>query len=795
MFFALHPKPVIPMLRFLLVTLLALYTCSVGAQTTPPNRTTISGTIRDGKTGEELIGATVFVKDTAGIGTVTNSYGFFSLTVPANRNTVTVRYVGFDDYNVLIDTLKGGTLNVSLLPASKVLKEVEVKATKSNENITTAQVSAVKLDVKQLEKIPVLFGEKDILKTIQLLPGVQPASEGNSGFYVRGSSNDQNLILLDEAPVYNASHLLGFFSVFNNDAIKDATLYKGNMPSEYGGRLASVLDIKMKEGNSKEYVIGGGIGLISSRLNIEGPIVKDKGSFIVTGRRTYGDLFLKLSKNEQLRKSQLYFYDINAKANYRIGQFDRLFISGYFGQDKFGFRDQFGIVYGNATATLRWNHIFSDKLFSNTSFIYNDFNYTIGINVANIDIKSLIRDFSLKEDLDYYLNSKNKLKFGFLTTFHTIVPGEVVSSDTARIGNISLTKNYGWENAVYAQHEVSLWNKVVINYGLRLSIFSQVGPSKYFKFPNEEQIDTFQLKLGQFNKTYVNPEPRVSISYNFIKDMSFKVAYSRNVQNLHQLSATTSSFPTDRWIMTSNNVKPQICDQVSAGYYVNFYKDMFEVSVEGYFKWMQNQIDYKNGATLRANETVENQLLFGVGRAYGAEFFFKKRTGKFTGWVSYTLSRSERKFPTVNRETWFASRYDRTHDLSIVLMYDITPRINVSASWVYYTGLATTYSVGKYFIGGGISPVYSDRNQDRFPAYHRLDIAATFVLKKRKTWEHDLNISIYNLYARKNAYTISFEVDSDKGTTYYQKTFLFYIVPSITYNFKFSVAPIKKKNK
>lgn len=756
---------------------------------------TVSGTIRDGKTGEELIGATVLLKDTIGIGTVTNAYGFYSLTLPLSAKKLVFRYIGFDEQVVTLDSAKSQSINLSLQPASQSLKEVEITAKKEDENIKTAEVSAVKLDIKQLEKIPVLFGEKDILKTIQLLPGVQAASEGNSGFYVRGSSSDQNLILLDEATVYNASHLLGFFSVFNNDAIKDATLYKGNMPAEYGGRAASVLDIKMKEGNNQEYVIGGGIGLISSRLNIEGPIVKDKGSFIVTGRRTYGDLFLKLSKNEQLRKSILYFYDINAKANYRIGKRDRIFLSGYFGQDKFGFRDVFGITYGNATATLRWNHIFSDKLFSNASFIYNEFNYTIGINVANIDVKSQIRDFTFKEDLDFYLNSKNKFKFGFISTFHTIVPGQVISSDTARIGNIILSKNYGWENAVYAQHEVSLWNKVNINYGVRLSIFTQTGPGKYFEFPNKEQIDTFQLKLGQFNKTYVNPEPRVSISYNFYPKMSFKAAYSRNVQNIHQLSNTTTSFPTDRWILTTNNVKPQIVDQISGGYFVNFYKDMFEVSVEGYYKWMQNQIDYKNGASLRANETVENQLLFGVGRSYGAEFLFKKKEGKFTGWLSYTLSRSERKFTGINNTTWFPSRYDRTHDVSIVLMYDITPRINVSATWVFYTGQAVTYPIGKYVLNGEIVPLYGDRNQDRFPNYHRLDIGATFVLKKRKTWEHDLNVSVYNTYAYKNAYSIEFQVDYDSGTTFAEKTYLFRIVPSITYNFKFSVPTPKRKTK
>lgn len=783
------------MKNILFVPLLVVLSSALYAQN-KTDRFTISGTIKDSKTGEELIGATVIVKDTSGIGAVTNAYGFYSLTMPASKNKIAVRYLGFDEYNVTLDSAKNQTIDVSLVPTGTQLKEVEIKATKTDENITTAEVSAIKLDIKQLEKIPVLFGEKDLLKTIQLLPGVQSAAEGNSGFYVRGSSSDQNLVLLDEATVYNASHLLGFFSVFNNDAIKDAVLYKGNMPAEYGGRAASVLDIKMKEGNNQEYVIGGGIGLISSRLNIEGPIVKDKGSFIVTGRRTYGDLFLKLSKNEQLKKSILYFYDINAKLNYRLSKRDRLFVSGYFGQDKFGFRDIFTISYGNATATMRWNHIFSDKLFSNASFIYNEFNYTIGISVAGIDVKSQIRDFTLKEDLDFYLNSKNKFKFGFVSTFHTIVPGQVISQDTARIGNISLARNYGWENALYAQHEVSLWNKVNINYGVRLSVFSQTGPGKYFKYPNEEQIDTFQLSLGQFGRTYVNPEPRLSISYNFYPKMSFKAAYSRNVQNVHQLSNTTTSFPTDRWVLTTNNIKPQIVDQVSAGYFVNFYKDMFELSLEGYYKWMQNQIDYKNGAQLRANETVENQLLFGVGRSYGAEFFFKKKTGKFTGWLSYTYSKSERKFTEINRNTWFPSRFDRTHYLSIVLMYDITPRINVSATWVYYTGVAVTYPIGKYVLNGQVVPLYGDRNQDRFPAYHRLDIGATFVLKKRKTYEHDLNISVYNTYAYKNAYSIEpLVVDYETGTNYSEKTYLFRVVPSITYNFKFTVPPVKKKTK
>jgi hypothetical protein len=616
------------MRRFTLISFLLLsFLCGFGQSKT----ITISGTVRDGKNGEELIGATIAASELPGVGAATNAYGFYSLTLPSGKYTLQFKYVGYEPVKIFTDTVKATQLNVSLFPETKALKEITVSAEKGDENVKSADVSAVKLDIKQLEKVPVLFGEKDLLKTIQLLPGIQPASEGNAGFYVRGGSNDQNLILLDEATVYNASHLLGFFSTFNNDAIKDATIYKGNMPAEFGGRLSSVLDVKMKDGNSKNYVISGGIGLISSRLNVEGPIVKDKGSFFVSGRRTYADLFLKLSKNEQLRKSQLYFFDINAKANYRFGNKDRVFISGYFGQDKFMQGDRFGIDYGNATATARWNHIFSEKLFSNTSFIFNDFNYTASVAQFGIELKSLIRDYSIKEDLDFFINSNNKLKTGFQVTFHSIVPGEVTSKDTSRLNNLALPKNYGLESAVYAQHEISLFKKVNLIYGLRLSVFSQTGPGKAYTFNEFGDIDTISYKLGQFGKTYVNPEPRFSMSYNFIENMSFKLAYSRNVQNLHLLSNTTTSFPTDRWIMTSNNVKPEIADQVSAGYFVNFYKNMFELSLEGYYKHLQNQIDYVNGAQLRINETIESQLLYGIGRAYGMEFFFKKRTGKFTG--------------------------------------------------------------------------------------------------------------------------------------------------------------------
>ena len=778
--------------KFLLIFIAVVLSAPLFSQ----GKFTISGAVRDAKTGEELIGATVFVKEIANTGASANSYGFYSLTLPAGKYTVQAHYVGYTEFTQSITLDSSRIININLVPTSVEMKQVVVSARKGDENVKDAQMSAVKLDIQELSKIPVIFGEKDLLKTIQLLPGVMGAGEGNSGFYVRGGNSDQNLILLDEALVYNASHLLGFFSTFNSDAIKDATLFKGNMPAEYGGRLSSVLDIKMKDGNDKTYSVGGGIGLIASRLYVEGPIVPDKGSFLITARRTYADLFLRASKDTNLNKDQLYFYDINAKASYRLGAKDRIFASGYFGRDVLSFNNAFGINYGNATATVRWNHIINDKLFSNLAFIYNDFSWKISIqsNGLNLDINSIIQDYGLKEDMEYFLDIHNKIKFGAQTTFRSTVPGEITTSATDTLINpFAITRSYGWENAAYVQHEVSLWNKVNINYGIRISTFTMAGPGKEFFF-NPTQTDTVALQLGHFGKTYINPEPRFSLSYNFAKNMSIKGAYSRNTQDIHLLSNTTTSYPTDRWIMSTNNIRPEISDQASVGYFYNFHNNMFELSIEGYYKWMQNQIDYVNGAQLVANETVENQLVYGNGRAYGGEFFLKKRTGKLTGWVSYTLSRTELKFNEINNGSWYPARYDRTHDLSIVVMWDITPRINVSATWVYYTGNAVTYAAGKYYEAGQWIPYYPDRNSNRFPPYHRLDIGATFILKKHKMWEHDLNVSIYNLYARENPYQIQF-ITNQNGQAVTQQTALFRLVPSITYDFKFTYLKSAKNKK
>ena len=758
---------------------------------------TLSGNISDEKTGESVSGAMISLVSQKVTGTVSNAYGFYSLTMPAGTYTLRVKYIGYAEIAKEIMLTSSQKLDIAMSKKETQIKEVVISSKKKIQDVSTPQMGKVTLDMAEIAKVPVLFGEKDVLKTIQLLPGVMPAQEGNSGFVVRGGNPDQNLILLDEAPVYNSSHVLGFFSTFNTDALKDMTLFKGNMPAEYGGRLASVVDVKMKEGNNKNYVVGGGVGIIAARLFAEGPIEKDKASFFVSGRRTYADAFLALAKDSVAKQSTLYFYDFNVKLNYKLGKKDKIYLSGYFGKDQFGLGNLFGIGYGNTTTTFRWNHIFNDKIFSNTSLVYNNFNYQVKINFNNLDIyvNSIINDFSLKQDLDYYLNANHHLKFGYLGTWHNVVPGDVTSSDPI-FASKSLNKSNGLENAFYLQNEHAVTDQLKLNYGARLSLFTVAGPNTMYRFNSQGTVlDTQVLGSFQLGKTYINIEPRFSAAYTFTENNSVKVAYSRNVQNLHLLSNTSASRPTDRWILSTNNVRPEISDQVSAGYYFNFGNDMFEASVETYYKWMQNLIDYKNGTILRANETVEGSLLYGSGRAYGIELYIKKRLGKFTGWISYTLSRSERQFTDINNGNWYPSRYDRTHDLAIVMMYELSRKVSVSANFVFYTGNAVTYPIGKYGISATVDPnaldntpitlaSYSDRNTERFPNYNRLDLALTWKLGKSKNYEQDLNFSLYNAMGTKNPYLIDFLTDKKTNEAYIQKTYLFTFVPSITYNFK-----------
>ncbi len=767
---------------------------------------TISGTISDKSSGENLIGVNVLVKDSKGQGTITNNYGFYSLTVKSGKYQIIYSYIGYISQIVEVDLTKNVKKNLELTPEDNELEEVVVSGTKADANISAIEMGVESVDMKEISKIPVMFGEKDILKTIQLLPGVKTAGEGNSGFYVRGGGSDQNLILLDEAPVYNASHLLGFFSVFNSDAIKDVKLYKGNIPAEYGGRLSSVMDIKMKEGNIKKLAMNGGIGLISSKLTIEAPIIKDKGSFIVSGRRTYVDLFLKLSKQEMLRKSRLYFYDMNAKANYKITQKDRLYMSGYFGRDIFGYSDRFGFDWGNTTATARWNHVINDKMFSNTTFIFSNYNYkiTFGADSFNVQIGSVIQDFNFKQDFDYYLNNKNTLKFGIDVIHHNFIPGKV-DTDNEDFKNflvkIATKDSYSLESAAYLSNEQKITNKFTIIYGVRYSNFIQLGPGNIFSFDEKGKItDTTKYDSWEQVISYNGLAPRIAAAYIINSSTSIKASLSRTNQYLHLISNSSASSPTDVWIPSSKNVLPELCDQIGLGFFKNFNDNGYEFSLETYYKTMKNVIDYKIGAEVTLNPAMEGELIFGEGRAYGAEIFFKKRSGDFTGWLSYTISKTERKFEEINHKQWFSAKQDRTHDISLVAIYDITERLNLSAAWIFYTGSAVTFPTGKYEIDGIVYNYYTERNGYRMPNYHRLDIGITLNNKEykiivdpvtadktkiKKRFSSNWNFSVYNAYAYENAYSISFEKNKETGKTEAIQLALFKIIPSIAYNFNF----------
>ena len=748
---------------------------------------TVSGTIKDAKNGEDLIGATVRVLEFKEKGARSNSYGFYSFTLPKGNYTLIYQYLGYEKVEFKLNVDKNTTQNIQLSQADKAIKDVIVKAVKEDKNVTRTEMGVIKLDPKAIESIPVLFGEKDILKTLQLTPGVKSAEERERGFFVCGGGADQNLILLDEAPVYNASHLLGFFSVFNSDALKDVTLYKGDIPAEFGGRASSVLDVKMKDGNNKYYTASGGIGLISSRLTVEGPIVKDKGSFIISGRRTYADLFLKLSKDSIRKSSKLYFYDLNLKANYQITKKDRIFLSGYFGRDVLGVGSTFGFNWGNVTSTVRWNHIINAKLFSNTSLIYSNYDYKIKVGFDNqsFQIKSSIRDYDLKQDFSWFANGNNAVKFGFNVMHHTFRP--TVFSGTGINTDDSLKNRYALEGGVYVQNEQTISSVFSIKYGLRYSMFDYIGPGTAYTYDTKGNlISKKQYANGETIKTYGGLEPRISAKYQLNDVSSVKASYNRNMQYLHLLSNATTSSPTDIWVPSSNNVKPQIANQVALGYFRNFKDNVYEFSIETYYKTLQNQIDYKNGANLFLNTDVEAELEYGKGRAYGAEFYLHKQSGRLTGWISYTWSRSLREFKNINDGKEYPAKQDRIHDIAIVGMYDITKKLKVSANWVYNTGSAVTFPSGSYIVDNLKVPYFTERNGYRMPAYHRFDIGVTWYRKKTDRKESSWNFSVYNAYGRKNAWSISFEVDeNDPLRVRAQKVYLFSVVPSVTYNFKF----------
>jgi len=742
----------------------------------------LSGSIKDKQTGESLIKAVVRIQELPNAGIISNEYGFYSLTLPSGNYSVVISQVGYETLVQKIKLDSSQSINF-YLQTKNVLKEVVVESSRKNDNLTKAQMGTETINMSAISKVPVIFGEKDLLKTIQLLPGVKSAGEGNSGFFVRGGGADQNLILLDEAPVYNATHLLGFFSTFNSDAIKDATIIKGNSPSQYGGRLSSVLDVKMKEGNNQDYTVNGGIGLISSKVSVEGPLQKNKSSFILSGRRTYADVFLKAT--EKFKDNILYFYDLNAKANYQINAKNKVYISGYFGRDELGLGQDFGIDWGNKTGTIRWNKIISNKLFLNTSFIYSDYNYNVKLKngETNFNINSEIKDVNLKQDYTFYTNNQNTLRFGFNTILHNIRPSTF--SGTV-INSVAKTGRNGLENAVYLTNNYRTTSQLTIDYGLRLSMYTLMGGDVYNIYQNGVVSSSIKLNPSSFGKTYINPEPRITTNYRINDETSIKAGYARNVQHLHLLSNSVASSPSDQWIGNSYNIKPEIADQLSVGYVTKLFKNNFELTAEAYYKHLQNQIDYKDGAEINTVSDVESVLLYGIGRAYGLELLLKKKEGRLTGWIGYTLSKTERRIDGINEGKWYNARQDRTHDISVVGIYDLNERWSISGVFVYNTGDAVTYPTGKYNVQGQTLYQYAARNENRMPAYHRLDFSATYEKNKTKRRHGSWNFSLYNVYGRENAYRISFKDDpNDPTRTQIIRTALFKWVPSVTYQFKF----------
>lgn len=774
------------LLQGLTCTFFLLAAMPVSAQ----KKYTVSGRVKDAATGEILIGATVSLKASSQISTSSNSYGFYSLTASAGNYTLLVSYVGYAPASYPVALNNNTTLDIALSAKAELAEVVVNGRVPNNDNIASPQMGVEKLDMSQVNNVPVLLGERDILKTISLLPGVKAASEGNTGFYVRGGASDQNLILLDEAIVYNASHLFGFFSTFNSDAIKDVSLFKGGMPAQYGGRLSSVLDIKMDEGNNKDYVVQGGIGLIASRLKVEGPIVKDKGSFMISARRTYIDAFLKVSSDTTVRGSSLYFYDLNAKANYHFDDKNVLYLSGYFGKDVLGLKNTFGTNWGNSTATLRFNHLFSDKLFSNTSLIYSNYNYAIKSYLPGNQFTAVsqINDIDLKEDFEYFVSSTHSLRFGVDALHHDMAPGSITSTDTSSSFNSKIIeRRYGLETAAYMSDEWHLNPKLSLLYGVRLSGIFLFGPGTFSTYNDAGNTVTSKVySSGQVVKSYFNLEPRISASYSLNGQSSIKASYNRNTQNIHIISNSNSSTPTDLYVMSSNNIKPEIADQVSTGYFRNFDDNAFEFSTEVYYKWLQNQIDYKNGAQLILNQDVESQLVYGTGRAYGIEFFLKKKYGQFNGWLGYTLSKTERRFDAINNGDYFPATYDRTNDISAVGIYQLNKRWSFSGTFVYGTGNAVTYPNGKYDLGGMTTFYYSQRNANREPSNNRLDLGATLEGKPHKKYHSSWTFGIYNIYNHRNPYAITFrDSKTNPGTTEAVETSLFGRIPSITWNFKF----------
>lgn len=745
----------------------------------------LNGYIKDDK--QSLVGAIVRIENMAGVGAQTDQNGYFEIKLEKGQYLLNVSYVGYETQKQKIDLTKNTTIEILLSPSDISLNDVVITTSRPDENVSSPQTGVSKLSMKELQLLPVLLGERDVIKAIQFIPGVKSAGEGSTGFYVRGGSADQNLVLLDDVGLYNASHLLGFFSTFNPEAVSGATLYKGTMPAQYGERLSSILDVQMRTGNKEKFGISGGIGLISSKLTLEGPIQKDKSSFLVSARRTYADALLKAMGASLMKEKSLYFYDLNAKFNFILSPKDELFFSGYWGKDKLGLDKIMNTDWGNLLGSLRWSHLFSNKLTSSTSVYFNRYAYNVDVQVnTDLMIQSVIQDYGFKQDFYFKPNPKNTWRFGFHSIYHDLSPGKYQYAEDKGV-NQYMKHRYSWENGIFAGNTFEATDKLEMVYGLRLSSFSVLGKGDFYTLNDKhEVVDTISYSSDKFVKTYLNLEPRLSMAYKLNSTSSVKVAYARTTQNMHLLSIGGFSSPYDRWISSSNNIKPQISDQFSLGYFRNFEDNMFEFSAEVYYKNLKNQLDLKDNAEVVDKEDIDSEILTGKGRAYGIELQLKKTKGAFTGWISYTLSKSEKKINGINENRWYNAIQDRTHDISIVGMYQLNKKWNISATWVYYTGNAVTYPSGKYTIDETFVPYYSERNGYRAPAYHRLDLGATCVLKDTKKFYSELALGLYNAYGRQNAYLLDFRTNDDdpsKSSVYQYSLFSF--VPSISWNFKF----------
>ncbi len=786
-----------------LVFLLVFSYCNLFSQ----QKCTISGTVSDSKNNETLIGVSVFIPELKA-GTTTNEYGFFSLTVPVGSYILKISTIGFETIEQKIDLSKNSKTNFKMVSTEEQLKEVVVTGTSKATNIRKAEMSVNKLSIATIKKMPVALGEVDVLKSILLLPGVTNAGEGASGFNVRGGAADQNLILLDEATIFNSSHVFGFFSVFNPDAIKDLKLYKGGIPARFGGRASSVLEIYQKDGNSKDFHVNGGIGLISSRLLAEGPIVKDKGSFLVGARGSYAHLFLLLS--EKQKNNAAYFYDLNTKLSYKVSENNNLYLSGYFGRDVFKLKNLFNNTYGNTTLNLRWNHLFSNKLFSNLSLIYSDYYYGLTLDFVGFNWDSGIKNYNIKYDFKHYISDKFKLNYGVNSIYYNFNPGTITPNNAnSGINPDQLEKKYAFEPALYLEAEQELTKKLTVAYGLRYSMFYRLGQSTINVYANNEPV-TFNQNLQIYEKatplgtefysknktikSYDYLEPRFSIAYQLKENQSIKASYNRMVQYLQLISNTSSPTPLDIWTPSDSFIKPQIADQVAIGYFQNLANNKYSFEVEAFYKKIQNRMDYIDGADLIANKAIEQVILNGRMRSYGLEILFRKNEGKLTGWISYTLSRSEQQTPGrnaletgINNGNWYKSAYDKLHNLAITSSYNLNKKWDFGANFIVQSGQPVTYPSSQYSYQEISIPSYGLRNENRLPAFHHLDISATLTPRKneKRSWKSEWVFIIYNVYNRKNAASINFQQNEDTGRNEALRTSIFGMVPAVSYNFKF----------